>query len=120
MLYDMQSGERITKQPYPENMKLVSDRIPPEELDAVYDALNDMIEGTEIQTSSWMPGNDWTDTPFDPIYSKAARKDPELAAKLFGLIVWDVFQKRDEEWFSGRFELNGEPISGRVYFRSQG
>ncbi len=78
-----------------------------------------MIKGTEIQTSSWMPGSDWTDTPFDPIYSKAALKNETLAAKMFGLIVWDVFHLRGEEWFSDHFELDGELIGGRTYFRSQ-
>ena len=76
-----------------------------------------MIEGTEIQTAGWMPGKDWTGTPFQPIYEKAARYSEEAAARCFGLMVWEVFMERDEKWTSGRFEKDGEPIGSRTYFQ---
>jgi hypothetical protein len=38
-----------------------------------------------------MPGADWTGSPFETIFEKAARYNFDLAAKLFGLIVWVVF-----------------------------
>ncbi len=118
MLVDLETGQKITKQPYPKKMALIKDRIPQEKLDNIYNILNEMIEGTKIQTSSWMPGSDWTDTPFEPIYSLAAMKNEDLAAKLFGLIVWDVFSKHENKWYSGHFELGDKTISGRTYFRS--
>jgi hypothetical protein len=36
------------------------------------------------------------------------------------LMVWVVFMKRPEKWFSGRFEKDGEPIGSRTYFRPGG
>ncbi len=120
MLHDFESSQPMPKEPYPELMDIIRSRISPRELAEIHQTLDIMIEGTEIQTSSWMPGNDWSDTPFDPIYQKCALKNEELAAKMFGLIVWDIFQQRDEVWYTGRFELNGEPINGRTYFRPQG
>ncbi len=119
MLFNIDSGKRITTRPYADTMKTIIDRIPDDELHMIYAALNDMIEGTEIQTSSWMPGNDWTDTSFEAIYSKAALKHERLAAKMFGLIVWNVFQSREDEWFCGHFDLDGEAIGGITYFRKQ-
>ena len=119
MLLDMNSNQRITTKPYPELMEIIESRLSSEELEEIYDALNAKIEGTEIQTSSWIPGSDWSNTAFEPIYSKGAQKNEDLAAKLFGLIVWDVFQRREECWYTGRFELDGKPISGRTYFRPQ-
>ena len=78
-----------------------------------------MIDGDEIHTSSWMPGSDWSDTPFHPIWEKAAKKNEDLAAKIFGVLVWDVFRERPERWITGRFEKDGEPISGRTYFKDR-
>src|SRR5688572_4520480 len=116
MLYDISSRRPITRKPYAEDYARIAKAIP-EELPAIKAALNAMIDGTEIQTASWMPGNDWTNTPFAPIYEKAANRNFDLSAKYFGLIVWYVFDERPEAWASDRYELDGVPIKGRTYFR---
>ena len=76
-----------------------------------------MIDADEIHTAGWMPGSDWTDTPFQPIYEKAAQQSFDAAARCFGLMVWEVMMERPERWTSGRFEKDGEPIGSRTYFR---
>ena len=111
MLFDFETGREITKAPYPKSFKLLEDRLSPTELDEARAVLNAKIEGIEIHTAGWMPGADWTGTAFQPIYSKAALKNQELAAKLFGLLVWDVFVKHEERWFTGRFEVHGKDLS---------
>ena len=60
------------------------------------DRINALIDesGGEIATAGWLPGTDWTGTPFEPIYSKAARRDFERAAKFFGQLVWYTVMKR--------------------------
>ncbi len=116
MLIDMMSGQLIQRVPYENEYKIFMSRMLPEEIEVIKERLNVMIHGTEIQTAGWMPGKDWSDTPFDPIYQKAARKNPDLAARCFGLMVWEVFMERPETWTSGRFEKNGEPIGSRTYF----
>ena len=118
MLYDLMSGNLIERMPYETEYRRFMSRMLPGEIDAIKDRLNEMIEGTEIQTAGWMPGADWSDTPFDPIYRKAARCNQEIAARCFGLIVWEVFMERPERWTSGRFEKDGEPIGSRTYFRT--
>lgn len=119
MLVDLMTGTPVTRIPYAADYQIYMSRMTPAEIGAIRNALNAKINGTEIQTSSWMPGADWTGTPYQPIYEKAARYNEELAAKCFGLIVWDVFMRRPERWTSGRFEKDGEPIGGRTYFRVQ-
>ena len=57
-------------------------------------AVNEMIDNGEIFTSSWMPGSDWGGTAFQPIWEKAAKKNEDLGAKIFGLLVFDVFRQR--------------------------
>lgn len=79
-------------------------------------ALDAMIEGTDIQTGGWMPGNDWTATPFQAIY-EVCGKDKDEAGRCFGLIVWKVFEKRPESWASAHGMKDGQEIRSRTYFR---
>ena len=53
--------------------------------------LNSMIDGDRIHTAGWMPGKDWSNTPFQAIY-EACGRDAEEAGKCFGLVVWKVFE----------------------------
>ena len=79
--------------------------------------INGLIAGDEIHTSSWMPGSDWTSTPLQVLYTKAARLNEELAAKYFGLMTFYAFMHHPDDWITGRFEMDGEPLRGRTYFR---
>jgi hypothetical protein len=119
MLVDLMSGKSITKVPYEHEYRSFMSRMTAGEIRAIKCALNDMIDGDEIHTAGWMPGSDWTGTPFQPIYEKAARKSHSAAARCFGLMVWEVFMERLEKWTSGRFEKDGEEIGSRTYFRSR-
>lgn len=117
MLIDFSSGKLITKIPFEREYKIFLSRMTDSEISNIETALNELIEGTTIQTAGWMPGNDWNGTPYQVIFDKAAHKNHDLAAKCFGLMVWVVFMKRPERWTSGRFENNGEPIGSRTYFQ---
>lgn len=117
MLVDLMSGKEITYIPYEKDYRRFMSLMTREEIDRIEAALNDLIDGTEIQTAGWMPGHNWIGTPYEPIYTKAARRNYELSAQCFGLMVWVVFMKRPERWTSGRFEKDGEPIGSRTYFQ---
>ena len=117
MLVDLMTKRPINEVPYEREYRYLMSRMLPAETAAIKERLNEMIDGTEIQTAGWMPGKDWTGTPFQPIYKKAARCNQEVAARCFGLMVWEVFMERPERWCSGRFEKDGEPIGSRTYFR---
>jgi hypothetical protein len=117
MLFDMMTGNQIVQVPYQNDYRAFLSRMTAQEIAGIETALNQMIDGTEIQTSGWMPGKDWSDTPFDPVYQKAAHCNEDVAARCFGLMVWTVFMKRPERWTSGRFEKDGEPIGSRTYIR---
>jgi len=117
MLFDMMTGKEVTRIPYEKDYRLFMSRMTPEEIDHIESTLDDLIDGTEIQTAGWMPGHDWAGTPYEPIYTKAARCNYDLSARCFGLMVWVVFMKRPERWTSGRFEKDGEQIGSRTYFR---
>ncbi|MCB8838386.1 hypothetical protein [Aurantimonas sp. VKM B-3413] len=117
MLVDMMSGKAITEVPFGKEYRKWMARLTPAEVAAIKAELNAKIDGTEIQTAGWMPGSDWRPTPFQAIYEKAARQNSDIAARCFGLMVWEIFMERPEKWTSGRFENNGEPIGSRTYFQ---
>jgi hypothetical protein len=117
MLYSIISQERITNIPYQNDYKRWRAKLPDNDYEAVIAELTQRIEGTEIQTSSWMPGRDWNGTVFDPIYSKACNSDYNEAAQFFGLLLWETFLNHPECWAFGRYELDGVPIQGLTYFK---
>ena len=121
MLVNIDTRREMRSVPYKETYDL-TERMSADDFDAICAKLNSMIDrdlekGRDIQTAGWMPGKDWTGTPFQPIYEKSARRNQGLAARIFGLIVWKVFMDREETWLTGRFEKDGKPIRSRTYFQ---
>jgi hypothetical protein len=70
----------------------------------------------QIHTAGWIPGNDWDNTVYAPIYYKSARGDHVESAKCFGLFCYVAFMQRREKWIVGKFELNGCAIGSNTYF----
>ena len=122
MLYS-ESFKLVTEIPYREQFDHCRAQLSDAQYQAIVDTLNAKIDrdmqasGEGIQTSSWIPGANWTGTVYDPIYSQACGRDEELSAKFFGQIVWKVFIDRPEHWASAHYEKDGIPIKGRTYFR---
>jgi len=119
MLIDISTGKEITDVPYRSEFDTLCQRLSQEEFEKIVARINELIDdsGGEIVTAGWLPGNDWTHRPFEPIYLKAARMNHDLAARFFGLLVWYTVMHRPERWASGRYELDGEEIRSRTYFQ---
>jgi len=117
MLYSLLSFKRVTSIPYPADYKRWRKRLPDEDYSAIIAELTSRIEGTEIQTSSWIPGRNWAGTIFEPIYSKACNENYREAAQFFGLLLWETILHHPNCWAFGRYELDGVPINGLTYFR---
>ena len=119
MLIDIASGEEIRHIPHRQTFNLLKKRLSQKQFDGVVAEIEQRIKdaGDEIVTAGWLPGADWSGTPFQPIYETAARKNKEVAAKMFGLMVWYTIMQRHDCWGSGRFEKDGLPLSSRTYFR---
>ncbi|WP_234052513.1 hypothetical protein [Xanthobacter sp. NM-59] len=97
--------------------RLAVSRLAPEELQAIRAALDTRIAGSRIETSSWIPGADWRGTAYQPIYERAAMANPELAALMFGLFVWEAFERHPDDWYTDRFSMGGDEDRFRVYFK---
>jgi hypothetical protein len=119
MLIDISSGKPFHRVPYEDQFNTLRARLSAEDFQAILDRVNVLIDagGAEIATAGWLPGNDWTGTPFEPIYTVAAGRNYELSARFFGQVVWFTIMNRPEQWASGRFEKDGVDIGSRTYFR---
>lgn len=119
MIFDIDTDKIITTQPYVKEFRIWRNRLSVIEFDAIVDELNSMIDKDEIHTAGWMPGNNWSGSVFETVYTKACRMNEEELGLCFGLFVWYVFQNRSDEWYSGKFEKVGVPIRSRTYFRKK-
>jgi hypothetical protein len=119
MLIDIDTGKVIDKVPYSREFEALRGRLSEAELDAMLTRINELIDegGSEIATAGWLPGSDWTGTPFEPIYTTAALGDFDRSAMFFGQLVWFTVMTRPERWASGRYQLDGKDIRSRTYFR---
>lgn len=118
-LIDINTGKEIKKVPaaYAKDYRRVMGQLTGAEICAMKDELNRMIDGDEVHTAGWMPGADWSGTPFWPLYEKGTGGNRALSGMMFGLLVWEVFTERPERWGSGRFEKDGKDIGSRTYFK---
>lgn len=118
MLYWVETLERVVRMPFDRDFQRLAGRIAPRDMAAIRSKLDRIFDEGGIQTAGWIPGSDWTDKVWSPIYLDGARQDRDLSAKLFGLIVFRSVMDREDKWITGRFEKDGIPIGSRTYFRS--
>lgn len=112
-------GTLVTKLPHKKDYDRWVQALTKNEYAAIVKELNSIINSAYIHTAGWMPGHDWTNTPFEPIYTKACKKNVELSGMFFGLIVFKIFMDRPEKWIFGKFEKDGRNIGSLTYFRSR-
>ena len=117
MLYSLDSETYIDYIPHKHEYRTWINRLTEKEIEAIHEKLNQMIEGDEIHTSSWLPGSDWSGTAFHPIFETACRYNEDAAGMCFGLMLWHVLKDRADVWGFGRYEKNGIPIQGMTYFK---
>ena len=117
MLYSIDSGSYITNVPYRREYEVWRGRLSDAEFQAIYSELHSRIDGSQIETSSWIPGANWEGSIFQPIYDMACQQDEAASAKFFGLILWKVVMEHKQVWAFGRYEKDGVSIEGLTYFR---
>ena len=118
MLYSIPDMKRIDRVPHGADYRgwlAALDRVDPGAYRRICDELNSRFDAREVDTSSWIPGSDWTGTVWEPIY-RACGEDHVTAGLFFGLIVWQVVMDREDCWSFGRYEKEGVPIRGMTYF----
>lgn len=115
MLYstDSQTYMKPGYVPHSKSYELWKSRLTGEELAAMKTELSRRLDACEVTVSSWIPGNDWAGTVFEPLWSKAALQNENVAALAFGLVLWETLMERDEVWGFVKWDGTG----GTAYFR---
>lgn len=117
MLYSVDSNKSINYIPHKREFDVWCSRLSNQQLKIIRSELQKMIDGSEVHTSSWMPGANWGGTPWDPIYTKACENDYNAAARCFGLFVWEAFLNHEETWSFERYNIDEDRIWGLTYFK---
>ena len=92
MLFSMDQNDYIDDIPYEKDYRRWRAALTDAEYGAIVAELNGKIDGGEIHTSSWIPGDDWSGTVYDPIYRKSCNYDSNAAGLCFGLFLWVVLR----------------------------
>ena len=109
--------KEVTYFPHEAEFNLWRSRLTAEQIEAIHAELRSMIDGDEVHTAGWMPGNDWTGTVWEPIYTDACQCNIVLSGYCFGLFVWEIIRDHPDAWSFGRYEKDGIPIRSLTYFR---
>ena len=117
MLYNIETRRYVITVPHEQAFDIWKGRLMSSDLTRIQDAIADLFDQAEVRTSSWIPGKDWTDTAWVSIYDRACLQDEDLAARCFGLFVWEAAIQHPLVWAFGRYEKDGIPIEGLTYFR---
>lgn len=116
MLYSVDTGKYVEKLPHKKEFDRWMKNLSASDYQNVIDALNQKVDLSDINTSSWIPGNDWTGTVYEPLY-RACGNNKEASGLFFGLILFDLLMRREDAvWGFGRYEKDGIPIRGTTYF----
>ena len=120
MLFSIDSNEPIRSIPRrrQEQFNIWRRALDNSDYEAVVEAINEYVNAVPQDkpfVSSYIPGHDWTDTVYEPLYIACGRSI-EQSGWFFGLIVWQVMIDHEEEWV---FKLadKEDDVLGTTYWR---
>jgi len=117
MIWDVQSNKEITRIPHKREYDTWISRLTHDEVQRIRAEIRRRIAGDEIATAGWIPGSDWSGTPFHQIYEIACHQNEESAGKFFGLLVWTTLMEHEDRWGFGKYEFNNLQIASMTYFK---
>jgi hypothetical protein len=116
LLISIDTGKTIDWIPHQEDFARWTSRLSEAEIRAIRSELDAKINVDRILTSSWLPGADWSETVFQPIYEKACQFNEVAAGWCFGLFLWEAIMRDKNKWGFGRYPKDGQDIIGMTYF----
>lgn len=117
MIWDIDKNIELTTIPHKNDYDVWVSRLTKVELQAIKDEIMERIAGDQVATAGWLPGSDWSNTPFHAIYEKACLFDQTASGKCFGLLVWVTLMEHDDYWAFGKYSVNNIPINSMTYFK---
>jgi hypothetical protein len=125
MLKEMVSGEVVTiPQRNEDELDRVLAQLTTGQIQAMEDELNrraDLIGNTEddFTNSSWVPGTNWQNTEFEPLYDACegfSADQEEYAGFMFGWLMRRVMIARTDEWEMFKHHQPSEKIPRGTYY----
>jgi hypothetical protein len=115
MLFDL-SGKQITHVPHKHDYDTWRSRISDADYDGAVAAIREYMAEKEVFNSGFIPGNDWTGTPYQPLYL-ACGQSFQQSGFFFGLIVWITVMDDPDEWLFKPSDKDGQDPLGMSYWR---
>ena len=115
MLYNI-DGKDVTRIPHRQQYDKCRAILSDEDYYRAVDAINKYINTKDVFISSYIPGPDWTNTPYHPLYL-ACQQNADRAGLFFGQIVWDTVMKREDDWCFLPADKDFDDVIGMKYFR---
>lgn len=113
------TGSQLITIPHKDKYDLIRNRITQDQEDAIIEEIHRKINDVKIFSASFLPGSDWTDTPFQCIY-EACNHDEQQAAYCYGIFCWLAVQRHGEEWICYKSEEKNKQLGlGWTYFRKE-
>jgi hypothetical protein len=117
MIWDIYKGKEIKRIPHKKEYDIWMSRLRTQQIEMIKEEIRRRIGGNEVATAGWIPGSDWSNTPFHAIYENACSCNKEAAGMCFGLFVWVTLMEHEEYWGFGKYEVNNLPIESMTYFK---
>lgn len=80
----------------------------------IMESFEQILNNGEVHVSSFVPGNDWTNTPYQAIYI-ACDEDEQHSAFFFGLLMWEAVMRHNDNWSFIKYD--DKNIKGMTYFK---
>ena len=80
----------------------------------IMESFEKILDSGEVHVSSFIPGNDWSNTPYQPLYI-ACDENEKLSGYFFGLLFWEAVMKHNDNWSFLKYDDRN--IKGMTYFK---
>jgi len=114
MLYTV-DRQRIDYIPHRQDYDRWRARLSADQLQAITEELEKVLNQGEVHVSSFVPGSDWTGTVYQPIYEIGCDEDERQAAFFFGILMWVAVMNHPDAWSFLKYKESN--IQGMTYFR---
>ena len=94
-LYNVE-GKLIHTIPHKDKYDFIQAQLTQAQEDTIIEEIHRKIADVEIFSASFLPGSNWTGTPFQCLYDIC--ENQQEAGYLYGIMCWIAVQKHGDEW----------------------